>query len=552
MLEYTSFAPLSPEAEQVLKARYYKNGETSWSEVVDRVCRHMYVDDKKTHDMLLHRYMLPNTPTLVNSGRSDAGLSACYVLDMEDSIEDIYRVKKDVALIARAGGGVGISLSRLRPEGSNVRGSAHEIAGGPVAFANTISVDADTLTQGGSLRPMALMFVMHVSHPDIRKFITAKSEDGVISNANISVMVDDAFMAAATHNLTYDLRFGGKVYESVMARELLNLIATHTHKNGEPGILFERKINSHSPYKYDNNYITATNPCGEIPAPPNGVCNLASLNLAAFVRNGKIDTALLQDATIRSVIFLDKVITYNVYPTKAIQEFVDHYRPIGLGVMGVADMFLKLGVRYGSEQSIVLISYVLDVISDTAEQTSVELGGRLGEPKGCKTLPVPRRNMTVMSIAPTGSISIIAGCSSGVEPVFSPAIYRTNGVGSFFVDHPEAGNPAFVSALNGDPDKVVTPQEHLKMLSAAQRSVDSGVSKTINLPHTATVQDVLDSLLFAWNDPFIKGVAIYRDGSRSGQVLSSADKCPECESPLESDGGCQTCPNCGWSMCSIA
>jgi ribonucleoside-diphosphate reductase alpha chain len=553
---YSQVAPLTPEAENVLKSRYYHDGETTWEEVAERVCKHMHITDQNTKDMLTHRYMIPNTPTLVNSGKEYGGLSACYVLDMQDSTEDIFKTKYEVAQIARAGGGVGIALSHLRPAGAHVRGSSHELAGGPVAFAHTISVDAMVLTQSGSLRPMALMFVMDVSHPDIRRFITAKSEEGVITNANISVMVDDVFMQAVLDDSTYDLHFDGVVYETVQARELFDLMAQHTHKNGEPGILFKDKTNNGTPYKYDNRPIYATNPCGEIPAPDNAVCNLASLNLSFFVKEWDghvfVDTDLLRDAVIRSVSFLDKVITYNNYPTDDIKAFVDRYRPIGLGVMGVADMFLKLGVRYGSKESLDLLDTVLGIISQTANVSSLILGTELGIPEGCQNLPQPRRNITVLSIAPTGSISMIAGCLSGVEPPFSPVVYRVDGTGTYTIPHPMAGKDHFASAINDDPSKVVTVREHLDMLSVAQRHVDSGVSKTINLPHEATVEDVAEALLMAWSDPYIKGTALYRDGSRELQVLTSVKTCPECKTPLESDGGCETCPVCAYSLCAIA
>jgi len=472
---------------------------------------------------------------------------------MYDSIEDIYSVKFDVARIARAGGGVGISLSHLRPMDQPVKGSSHGKAAGPVAFASTISVDAMILTQAGSLRPMALMFVMDVSHPDIRKFITAKSEEGVITNANISVMVDDEFMLAVIEDRDYDLTFEGTVYETVKARELFDLITEHTHKNGEPGLLFKDKINNNTPYRYDNRVIYATNPCGEIPAPDNAVCNLGSLNLANFVHeDGYVDASLLSDATIRAVKFLDNVITYNHYPTEDIRNFVERYRPIGLGVMGVADMFLKLGVRYGSQESLDLLDSVMEIIATVANQTSMALGITLGIPEGCENLPTPRRHVTWGSVAPTGSISMIGGCSSGIEPVFSPVVYRQDNTGTYTIPHPDADLDCFVSAVNSDPSRIVSVEEHIKMLSVAQKHVDSGVSKTINLPHESTVENVAEAVLMAWRDPFIKGTALYRDGSRDVQVLSSVDLCPECETPLESDGGCQHCPSCGWGACAIS
>ena len=555
MSHYSPTSPLTPEAENVLQSRYFKNGETTWEEVIDRVCQHMHVDDQNTREMLLHRYMIPNTPTLVNAG-TKSGLSACYVLDIQDSIDDIYETKFDVAKIARSGGGVGISLSHLRPDGDKVKGSSHELAAGPVAFAHTISVDAMALTQSGSLRPMALMFVMDVSHPDIRKFITAKSEEGVITNANISVLVDDYFMEAVTNNGKYNLEFNGTIYETVDAKEIFDLIAKHAHKNGEPGLLFKNKTNNNTPYKYDNRPIFATNPCGEIPAPDNAVCNLASLNLSAFVKEyeGKVfvDTDLLRDATIRTVGFLDKVITHNSYPTKDIQDFVDRYRPIGLGIMGLADVFLKLGITYGSPESLQLLDEMMEVIQHAAETTSITLGTMYGVPEGCQNLPQPRRHITWGSIAPTGSISLIAGCSSGIEPVFSSVIYRVDGTGTYTIPHPLANTEHFVSAINNDPDKVVPVRAHLDMLSVAQKRIDSGVSKTINLPNEATVKNVAEAVLVAWTDPYIKGVALYRDGSREVQVLSSVDQCPECEAPLQADGGCESCPACGYSLCAIA
>lgn len=555
MSNYSQVSPLTDEAEQVLAARYYKNGETTWEEVVDRVCKHMHITDENTRDMLLHRYMVPNTPTLVNAG-TDSGLSACYVLDMQDSIVDIYETKFDVAMIARAGGGVGISLSQLRPAGDLVKGSSHELAAGPVAFAHTISVDAMALTQSGSLRPMALMFVMDISHPDIRKFITAKTDEGVITNANISVMVDNAFMKAVQEDGEYDLVFDGKVYETVRARELFDMIAFQAHKNGEPGVIFREKANQ-TPYHYDGRTINATNPCGEIPAPDNAVCNLASINLSNFViqKDGMnwLNVELLRDAVVRTVYFLDNVIEYNNYPTEDIRDFVRRYRPIGLGVMGVADMFLKMGMVYGDEDALSFFDQVMEIIEETSNMASVILGMERGVPEGCKSLPQPRRNEVVRSVAPTGSISIFAGCASGIEPPFSPEVHKVNGTGSYILPHPMAHADHFRSAINSDPAKVVPVSAHINMLSVAQKHTDSGVSKTINMPNHYSVEDVAEAILVAWVDPYIKGTALYRDGSRNEQVLSSVEeKCPECSAPLHTDGGCMSCVTCGWSVCAVA
>jgi ribonucleoside-diphosphate reductase alpha chain len=487
--------------------------------------------------MIKNRYFLPNSPCIVNSGKKSGGLAACFVVDFPDSLEGIYKTKLDFALIAKKGGGCGTTLSKLRPEGEKVNGGTHGHAGGPIKFYNTISHDMDAMTQGG-FRPMAMMGTMSVYHPDILKFINAKPEENMLANSNISVIVDDNFMERALKYEEYQLTFpvddpiDCKLYGYLNSGEVLDLIVENAWRNGEPGLLFDGKINN-SPYQYSRQKIWATNPCGEEPLPPNGVCNLGSLNVR----------------------FLDYVIDVTSYPTEDIKNWALDNRPIGLGIMGLADMYLKMGVTYGTPKSLEILEFILSFIYKIAEDESIKLGEEYEVPWACSYLPVPRRNVTLLSIAPTGTISLLADCSNGIEPIFSEVTVRKDGTGTYNLEHPYAKEPHFRCAVSGDGIQEVTWKEHIDILASAQKFVDAGVSKTINFPQRTRQETIKKAFIYAWETGVIKGLTVYRNGSREKEVLSpkniKKDKCPLCGEDLVSEGGCKHCESCEFSLCEV-
>lgn len=859
--------PITDTALNILRKRYFWEGETTWEDVVRRVVNFISKEKENNrkiiYDMILNRYFIPNSPTLVNAGKQKGGLSACYVVPMEDSIESIYYTKLAFALIARSGGGCGTTLSNLRPKGSPVAGSTHGYAGGPVDFYDTICHDMEVITQAG-FREMAMMGVMSVYHPDIIYFINAKAQEGKMRTTNISVAVDSAFMEKVEKDEEYETIFNGKVYSKYKARDIFNLIVEGAWRNGEPGILFIDRINENSPYKYTGQKIEATNPClckdtilldgdrltkissggktfsswktgekdvirlttnagyqiiltpdhkvmlpdgtfeearnllgkeiawitgdresktlnmlyvlygflfgdgslsgkkkgvavninpekepevaklleefgfnreesgsfyinrkripfdtaflenrvfdrnipdeilfgnsdvcrsfivglfeangsvtssgqislkstnrklvetvqvllssfgikswivtnksriitwkngeyvsresynlqiapreaykfkdkigflssyknsrikrlekdydgrlivtsienlgvrevwdfnnerhwevangipvhncGEQALPPWGVCNLGSLDLSKFLTEDKeFDFGKFEIAIRFAIRFLDDLIDVNYFPMDEIKEWVYRNRPIGLGIMGLADYFMEKGIAYGSEESLIEIRTIMSFMRNIAEDESIRLGEERGVPEECQKLPVPRRNITVLSIAPTGTISLLAGCSSGIEPVFSEIILRTDKTGTYELQHPHVGKPYFRCAVKSLSDTIeVTPEEHVLVQNEVQRFVDSSVSKTINMPNHATRKDVYNAFMFAWKLPYIKGLTIYRNGSRQIEVLKpkkiNVNTCPVCGAVMIKYDGCEKCSECEYSVCSI-
>jgi len=542
---------LSKTAKQILNKRYLLPTEKTWDDLVERVMKNIYGGRKTkdyllTEEMIMHRYFIPNSPCLVNAGKKGAGLSACFVVDFPDTIEGIYKTKLDFALIARKGGGCGTTLSKIRPEGSVVAGSTHGYAGGPIKFADTISHDADAMTQAG-FRSMAIMFTMSVYHPDIINFITAKKEEGRIANANISVVVDDKFMNAVKNNEKYWTEFDGKQYKEYDAKTIFDMIAEGMWRNGEPGLLFKDKIDQ-SPYTDAGQEILATNPCSEQPLPPNGVCNLGSLDLSKFVdKQGNIEWDKLSLATRLGVRFLDKVIDTTEYPTEEIKEWSLRNRPIGMGIMGLADLFLMKKIAYGSDESLELAGDIMSFISEVCMHESQKLGEQFGIPEECKNLKPERRNITVTTIAPTGTISLLAGCSSGIEPVFSSITIRNDKTGTYTFENNLADKEYFRCAVSTNGEVEVTWEEHIKMLAKVQEYVDSGVSKTINFPTMTHRETMGKAAILAW-EMGCKGVAMYRNGSRKHEVLTpknlKRDKCPVCSSELVEINNKKKCVSC--------
>ncbi|HEY82240.1 MAG TPA: adenosylcobalamin-dependent ribonucleoside-diphosphate reductase [Dehalococcoidia bacterium] len=511
-------------------------------------------------ELMSHLEFLPNTPTLMNAGAPLGQLSACFVLPVEDSIVDIFETLKHMAIIHQSGGGTGFSFSHLRPKGDIVR-STKGVASGPVSFMKIFDAATAVMKQGGKRRG-ANMGILGAHHPDIVEFVLAKSDGTSLSNFNISVAVTDEFMELASQGRKWPLvnpRTGREV-QSINARELLDMIVDNAWRTGDPGLIFLDEINRHNPTP-QLGYLEATNPCGELPLLPYESCNLGSINLARMVSDGEIDWQKLGRVVHLAVHFLDNVIEANVFPLPQIEEITRRgNRKIGLGVMGFADALLKMGIPYNSEAGLETAERIIKFISEEARQASAELAARRGvfpnfagsihdRPNG------PRlRNATVLSIAPTGTISIIAGCSSGIEPLFALAFVRNVMEGTRLLEV----NPTFeqvarergffspelmeqvakqgtLREIGGIPEDVrrvfvtdwdIAPEWHVRMQAVFQKYTDNSVSKTINLPPQATPEDIRRIYTLA-HELKCKGITIYRYGSKKQQVLTLAGDMPE-------------------------
>jgi ribonucleoside-diphosphate reductase alpha chain len=530
---------------------------------------------RQFYDLMVKCQFLPNSPTLMNAGLgANLQYSACYVLPVEDSIEGIFGAISNAAIVHQSGGGTGFAFSRLRPNRSAVRKSGG-VASGPVSFMRVFDAATEAIKQGGRRRG-ANMGVLRVDHPDIEEFITCKL-DGGITNFNISAAITEAFMQARERDEEYDLiaqpgwpspeggRYrGGEVLGRKKARQIFDKIVQSAWASGDPGLIFIDRIN-HSPANPtpELGQIEATNPCGEQPLMSNESCNLGSIDLGKFCRENAgdgrepIDWTGLEVAVRLAVRFLDNVITINPYPLPEIDEAVKENRRIGLGVMGWADLLFKLGVPYDSAEAVELAERVMGFINETGHDESARLAAERGpfpnwERSIYKDGP-PLRNATVTTIAPTGSISIIAGCSSGIEPAFALA-YRhiTSERKLTFVNpifeqvarrrnfySPELmeeilaqGSVHDLAAVPEDVRRVfviaheIAPEWHIRTQAAFQKHTDNGVSKTINLAHEATVEDIANAYLLAYRTGCL-GITVFRDGCKETQVLNIGAKKPE-------------------------
>lgn len=509
---------------------------------------------------------LPNSPTLMNAGRDLGQLSACFVLPVEDSMEDIFEAVKNAALIHKSGGGTGFSFSRLRQQGATVR-STGGVASGPVSFMRVFNMATEAVKQGGTRRG-ANMGILRVDHPDILAFIDCKKDNADITNFNISVGITEAFMEAVEQKTSYDLidPKTGEAVASLEAVAVFDKIVDAAWRNGEPGIVFLDRLNRDNVVPGQGE-IESTNPCGEQPLLPYEACNLGSVNLAAMLRQEGdgwvLDYDKLERVIADAVHFLDNVIDVNKYPLEKIGAMTRSTRKIGLGVMGYADMLLRLGIGYNSDAAVALAQEVMAFVQDKAWEASRQLALVRGafplfEESTFQGGPLVR-NATVTTIAPTGTLSIIAGCSSGVEPVFAYVYLRNVMDNTEMIESnpileevlrqrglytPELmreiaaqGTLAHLEELPRDLREVfvcshdISPLYHIRTQAAFQLHTDNAVSKTVNFTHDATREDVREVYLLAYREG-CKGVTIYRDGSREGQVLSigapkAAEAAPE-------------------------
>ena len=572
---------LSINAVKVLKKRYLLkddlgNATETPLELFRRIAKAVALDHESEDEffnILSKLEFLPNSPTLMNAGTDIGQLSACFVIPVEDSLTSIFDAVKSMALIQQSGGGTGFSFSGLRPSGDVVR-STHGVASGPVSFMRVFDTTTDVIKQGGKRRG-ANMGILRADHPDIIEFITAKTKEGFLTNFNISVAVDDKFMNAVMEDGEYELvnPRNREVVKKVRARDIWNLIIMMAWRTGDPGVVFIDEINRHNPTPHAG-IMESTNPCGEQPLLPYESCNLGSINLAKMVKDGAIDLKKLENVVNTAVMFLDNVIDINRYPLQQTEEITKANRKIGLGVMGFADMLVQLDIPYDSEKALRTGEEIMQFIEERSHAASERLAKERGAfpnfPGSIYKKPI--RNATVTTIAPTGTISIIAGCSSGIEPLFAISFVRNVMEGTKLLEV----NPYFetvarergfyseelmmkiakhgtLSGIDDVPDDVkrvfvtafdVAPEWHVRMQAAFQKHCDNAVSKTINFPNDVDIKEVEKAYMLAY-ELKCKGITVYRYGSKAQQVLYLGDDLDKYVSAEdEYAGGCPApvCP----------
>lgn len=579
---------LTVNALEVLNKRYLLKDENgniieSPSQMFERVAKTIAETDRnyggnvlKTredfYNVMSKLEFLPNSPTLFNAGAPLGQLSACFVIPVEDSLESIFTAVKHTALIEQSGGGVGFDFSKLRPKGDVVK-STKGVASGPVSFMRIFDIATDVIKQGGKRRG-AMMGILRVDHPDILEFITAKNKEGFLTNFNISVAITDKFMRVIENNEKYDLinPRTGETVKKLNAGYVWNLIIENAWKTGDPGVIFIDEINKHNSTP-EIGKIEATNPCGEFLGLPYESCNLGSINLSKMVKENEVNWEKLKNTVDIAVHFLDNVIDANRFPLPEIEKITKANRKIGLGVMGFAEMLILLGIPYDSEGAIKLAEKIMKFISDEARKVSEELGLKRGSfPNFEKSIYKEKykamRNATITTIAPTGTISIIAGASSGIEPLFAVSFMRNVLEGSrLFEVNPlferiakekgfysgsllekiaKTGSVQEIKEIPKDIKRIfvtsldINPEWHVKMQAAFQKYVDNAVSKTINLPNKATKNDVKKAFELAYKLK-CKGITVYRYGCKLQQVLYIGQ---QITADAEYSGGCPTsvCP----------
>ncbi|HYB92868.1 MAG TPA: vitamin B12-dependent ribonucleotide reductase, partial [archaeon] len=507
--------------------------------------------EEEFYQLMAHQEFMPNSPTLMNAGTEMGQLSACFVVPIEDSIEGIFNAVKWMAVIHKSGGGTGFSFSRLRPKNDLVK-STMGVASGPVSFMRIFDVTTDVIKQGGRRRG-ANMGILRVDHPDILEFIAAKSQEGFLSNFNISVAATDEFMKKVEKDEKYDIinpRIGKPIMQ-LRAKSVFDLIVNNAWTTGDPGMIFIDEINRYNPTP-SLGQMESTNPCGEVPLLPFESCNLGSIDLSKMIKDGDVDWEKLRK-TVRIVVhFLDNIIDVSKFPLAEIEAQTRANRKIGVGVMGLAEAFFKLNIPYDSDEALAMAEKFMKFINDEGHKMSVEIAekrgsfpnfkGSIWEERNYKAM----RNATVTTIAPTGTISIIAGTTSGIEPVFAISFVRSvmegtqllevnpvfekvakergfysedlmikiskKGSIQGFTEIPEEIRRIFVTAFDVD------PEWHVKMQAAFQKYIDNAVAKTVNLRHDATPEDVRKVYWLAYKLK-CKGITIYRYGSKKEQVL---------------------------------
>ena len=576
--------------------------------------------ERKFYKVMKYLEFLPGGRTLANAGTNNNQLANCFVMPMIDSVEDIFESVKDSSILKKNGGGVGFSFSKIRPKGDYIKGTTGSAAG-PVAFMKILNDASDILQQAGGRRS-GNMVVLHVTHPDILEFITSKEDETSLSHINFSLGITDKFMQAVKKDKDWNLinPRNGEVVNTVSARSIFELSASMAWRNGDPGVVFLDTINKDNPTPHVG-VLEAVNLCGEQPLLNYEACNLGSINLGKHLKKVKnkkgeksieVDWFKLKKTTRVGVRMLDNVISVGKYPLKSVDKVVKSNRKIGLGVMGWADMLVRLGLPYNSPEAIKLAGKIMKAIQETAWEESKKLGrekgnflnfkGSIWDKKKQKYM----RNATLTTIAPTGSISMIAGASYGVEPYFALAFHKEamggislpeiNGdliealkkegidLSSGLLD--KISSQGSLDGLKEIPDKIkkvfataheITPKDHIGMQAAFQKYTDNAVSKTINMPHDARVEDVAKAYILAW-ELKCKGLTVYRDSSRKIQVLNVGykkgdkeeskskaktrslksldkskdnDKCPQCDTKMLKTEGCSTCPSCAFSLCSV-
>jgi len=567
--------------------RFNASGKSrvSWQEVVEMFRRGDFAPyEKEVNDyqkLMVSKHFMPNTPALANFGNVLGMGSACFVLDVADSIDDIMETLRSAAIIFKAGGGVGYNFSKLRPEGDFVK-STSGIASGPVSFMRLFDTMTEVIKQGG-IRRGANMGILNINHPDIENFIKAKEGNKALRNFNISVLILDDFWEYYNKNEAYPLvnPRTHEVVRYVNPKQLLDMIAFQAWESAEPGLIFSDKVNEFNPFVKSLGPIVTTNPCGEVLLYPNESCNLGSINVAAFTKedddgNLSLDWDGLRDTVEMTTKFLDNVIDVNHYPLQAIEDMTLKTRKIGLGVMGTADMLFEMGMAYNSEEGLKFMERLMEFVNYHSKKASIRLAKERGvlpsfEESSYKEGKLPFggfadqsswhfdwkglaeeiaregvRNGYTTVIAPTGSISMIAGCSSGIEPVFALVYEKNVSIGSFYyVDtafekamkkeglfdddllKQIVSNHGSVGGVFYLPEKVkrvyvtamdIAPEDHVKAIAAFQKWVDSSISKTTNLPADATVEDVKNVYMLSYQLG-CKDVTVYRDKSITSQVL---------------------------------
>lgn len=546
-------------SEAILRECILQEGETP-ERMVHRVV-HVVMDgcsvkeQDRISDFISELKFLPNSPCLMNAGTEIGQLCACFALPVGDSMESIFEAIKNMALVQKSGGGTGFSFSRLRPEGDKVK-STGGIASGPVSFLKIFNAATEEVKQGGRRRGASLA-TLNVNHPDIMRFIHCKQDTGQITNFNLSVAITDEFMQAVKDDDEFALvnPRDGEAMQVVKARHLWDEITQGAWETGEPGLLFLDTINTDNPTP-ELGRIETCNPCGEVPLLPYEACVLGSINLSKFVRHGNtlyIDFDALSDVIFAAVRFLDNVIDVSTYPLPEIEQMTKANRKIGLGVMGWADMLYKLGVPYDSEEAISLVGQVMGYINakaiEASEALALERGAFPNFDQSIYKDDKPRRNAAVTSIAPTGTLADIALTTYGIEPEYAlvytkrmmdgqeftyvnsvfEAALKERGLYSDLLIEKIKANRGSIQGMTGLPQDLrdifkvahdIAPEWHVRMQAAFQEHVEQSISKTINLPESATVQDVADAYVLAW-ETGCKGITVYRDNARPQQVLST-------------------------------